>query len=198
MPNSRLKVVESGPNREARRAQHAPRKLSIACGQNKPPGFKGIDLAGNADIVWDLFNFPWPIKTSSVQEVECSHFVEHIPHGTDYTTDLWWLFFDEMHRIMKKGATASIVHPYSRNDRAFWDPTHRRFIHETSWYYLDKDWRKANGLDHYPVSCDFEVVVINGMGIADDIATRNDQQQAYARSHYFNVIADLQVILKAR
>lgn len=194
MPNSRsLRAVKPEPD-----GARAPRKLSIACGQRKPKGFTGIDLSGDADIKHDLFEFPWPIKTSSVQEIECQHFVEHIPHyRPGWDRDGWWLFFDELHRIMKKGAIANITHPYSRNDRAFWDPTHERFIHEVTWYYLDKDWRKAQGLDHYPVSADFEVVTISG-ALPDEIASRSDQQQQYARNFYFNVVADLAVVLKAR
>jgi len=178
---------------------YAPKKLSLACGQNKPPGFKGIDLAGDADITHDLFVVPWPIKGGSVQEVECSHFVEHIPHWRPgWESDGFFRFFDELHRVMKKGGIARFVHPYAMSVRADWDPTHERRIHEMTWYYLDPSWRKANGLDHYSVSCDFEVVTINGMGVPDDIASRNEEQQAYARNHYWNVVADLEVILRCR
>jgi len=180
-------------------AAQAVKKLSIACGQNKPAGFKGIDLAGDADIQHDLFKFPWPIKTSSVQEVECSHFVEHIPHRLPgINRDVWWEFFDELHRVLKKGGTATIVHPYSRSDRAFWDPTHERFIHEMTWHYLNKEWREMNKLDHYPVSCDFEIVTINGVGLDPGYESRNAEQQQYMTRHYFNVLADLQVTLQAR
>jgi hypothetical protein len=109
---------------------HAPRKLDIACGQRKQAGYKGIDIAGNPDIVHDLNDFPWPIKTSSVKEVFCSHYVEHIPHWMPgWERDGWWMFFDELYRIMAKGATALFFHPYAKSDRAFWDPTHTRYVH---------------------------------------------------------------------
>lgn len=175
-------------------------KLDIACGQNKTPGFKGIDLSGNADIVHDLFNTPWPVKTRSVTEAVCNHFVEHIPHYLPQFEgrDGWWVFFDELYRCMKPGGIARFVHPYVMNGRAFWDPTHTRYIHEVSWYYLDKGWRAAQGLDHYPVAADFEVVTIEGVGIADDVATRSDEAQAHMRAHNWNVIADLAVTLKRR
>jgi hypothetical protein len=177
---------------------HAPKKLDIACGQNKQPGFKGIDLAGDADIVHDLNVYPWPIKTSSVKEVFCSHYVEHIPHWRPgFEKDGWWLFFDELHRIMAKEATAYFVHPYAQNARAFWDPTHERYIHEVTWYYLDREWRKANGIDHYGGSCDFEVVTINA-GFMGDLANRNAEQQGFSRTHYWNALGDLEVTLKVR
>jgi hypothetical protein len=178
---------------------HAPKKLDIGCGQNKQTGFKGIDIAGDADIFHDLWETPWPIKTSSVEEAFSSHLVEHIPHWRPgWDRDGWWRFFDELHRVMKKDGVVQIIHPYTMSVRAFWDPTHTRYIHEMTWYYLDPAWRAANGLDHYPVTCDFEVVVINGVGITDEITTRNAEQQAFSRNHYWNVIPDLHVTLKAR
>ena len=85
-----------------------------------------------------------------------------------------------------------------KSDRAFWDPTHVRFIHEVTWYYLDVNWRQAQGLDHYDVTCDFEVVTIEGTGLADELAARSQETQNFARNHYWNTIPDLRVILKAR
>jgi predicted SAM-dependent methyltransferase len=177
---------------------HSPTKLDIACGQNKAEGFTGIDLAGDADIVHDLFSFPWPIADGVVEEVNCSHFVEHIPHALPgQTVDGWWLFWDEVHRITKPGAVVNVTHPYVKSDRAFWDPTHVRFIHEQTWYYLDAEWRKAQGLDHYPVTADFNVVTISG-SIADDIATRALEVQTFARAHYWNALGDLTIRLERR
>jgi hypothetical protein len=177
-----------------------PSKLDLACGQKKTSGFTGVDISGEADVTCDLFQFPWPFDTSSVSEVVCNHFVEHIPHYLpEYNgVDGWWLFFDELYRIMKKNGTAKFVHPYVMSGRAFWDPTHVRYIHEVSWYYLSKEWREMQGLDHYPVKCDFEVVNIDGTGIPDDVMNRSQEQQLYQRNHYWNVVADLVVIIKAK
>ena len=117
---------------------HAPKKLDIACGQNKQKGFKGIDIAGDADIFHDLNEIPWPIKSNSVEQVFCSHFVEHIPHWRPgWEADGWFSFFDELYRVMKPDATAEFIHPYVTSVRAFWDPTHVRYIHEVSWHYLN-------------------------------------------------------------
>lgn len=179
---------------------YAPKRLDIACGQRKAPGFVGIDLSGDADITHDLFSYPWPIKPRRVQEVRISHFVEHIPHHRPEwgAVDGWWKFWDEVHRITKPGAKVEITHPYVMNGRAFWDPTHVRFIHETTWYYLDAEWRKVQQLDHYDTTADFEVVVIEGSGVAEDIQLKNHEAQAFARNRYWNVIADLRVELRRR
>lgn len=179
--------------------QYAPKKLDIACGQRKREGFTGIDLAGDADIVWDLFQYPWPIKSGSVQHIYISHFVEHIPHyRPDWDKDGWWVFWDEIHRICRKGAKVEVIHPYVRSDRAFWDPTHVRFIHEMTWYYLDPEWRKAQGLDHYDTAADFEVTVVAGTGLANEFLTRSEETKAFAQAHYWNVIPDLTVELRKR
>jgi hypothetical protein len=175
----------------------AVKKLDIACGLRKTKGFKGIDISGNADIVHDLNTFPWPIKTSSVQEAICSHYVEHIPHWRPgWDRDGWWLFFDELHRIMAPDGRATILHPYVKSDRAFWDPTHVRFIHELTWYYLSAEWRQIQGLDHYDVGCDFEVVAITS-DLQGDLGSKNHEHQNFARNHYWNANGDLQVILRA-
>lgn len=174
----------------------AVRKLDIACGQNKTKGFKGIDRYEGADITHDLFSFPWPIKTSSVKEAVCNHFVEHIPHSRpDWDFDGWFMFFAEVHRISANGATITLMHPYVWNDRAFWDPTHVRFIHWMSYYYLNKEWRTQQGLDHYAPDIDFEIVSIDGQ-MADTFASRNDEAQNFAREFYKNSVGDLQVILR--
>lgn len=176
-----------------------PRKIDLACGLNKTPGFVGIDIAGDADIVHDLLVTPWPLKDDTVTEAVCHHFVEHIPHWRPgFDRDGWFVFFNELYRVMKNNGKATFTHPYAKHDRAFWDPTHERYIHETMWYYLDKSWLEMQGLSHYPSLCDFEVTLIDGVGVPDSVAARNHEHQAFARNHYWNVIADLSVTLKAR
>lgn len=177
----------------------AVKKLDIACGQDKKKGFKGIDLSGDADITHDLNITPWPIKTNTVEEVNCVHYVEHIPHHRPEwgTKDGWFVFFDELHRILKPDGVAEFIHPYVWHARAFWDPTHVRFIHEVTWYYLSRQWREANQLDHYQADCDFEVVTIEGVGLSDESNSWNQERQQFSRNHYINLIPDLHVIIRA-
>lgn len=187
-----------------------PLKLSLACGDNKPEGFMGVDIAktASADYVQDLFQFPWKqFADNSVDEIECSHFVEHIPHGNGYH-DPFFQFFDEVHRILKPAefdpsnpniATKgfmTIVCPYYSSMRAWQDPTHQRAISEASFLYLNKQWRKDNKLDHYDVTCDFDFSY--GYVLSPDWQTRSQEAQAFAMKHYINVINDIQVMLTKR
>jgi hypothetical protein len=55
-------------------------KLDLGCGQNPKDGFEGVDIrGGKAKHVVDLFKFPWGFADNSVDEIHCSHFMEHIP-----------------------------------------------------------------------------------------------------------------------
>lgn len=142
------------------------RKLDLACGQTPLDGFEGVDIFTGAKHVVDLMKYPWPFEDSSVAELHCSHFIEHIPaihvnddgspaHGTT-GRDALFRFFDECYRILVPGGKMRVQWPALRSNRAFQDPTHRRFIpEETIALYLNADWRKLNHLDHYNVICHF-------------------------------------------
>jgi len=166
-------------------------KLDLACGDNKREGFQGVDVHKTpaVDIVADLFKPKWPIKSNSVDEVHCSHFIEHHP-------DLC-LFWSELYRIMKPGGTATIIAPYGKNNRAWQDPTHCRAIVEESFFYLDKNFRKMNKLDHYLADVDFEFTVVY-VGIDPMWQNRSEEARNFAIKHHWNVVADLQATLKKR
>jgi hypothetical protein len=187
-----------------------PLKLSLACGGNVPEGFKGVDIVktSSADYVQDLMKFPWSqFADNSVDEIECSNFVEHIPHG-DSRDDPFFQFFDEIYRILKPAefdpnnpniplkGIARIVCPYYSSMRAWQDPTHQRAISESSFLYVNKQWRIDNKLDHYPVSCDFDFSY--GYVLAPQWQNRSQEAQSFAIQHYINVVTDIQVQLIKR
>jgi hypothetical protein len=185
-------------------------KLSLACGGNKPEGFKGVDIVKThaTDYVFDILKFPWrDIGDESVDEIECSNFVEHIPHG-DSRHDPFFQFFDEIYRVLKPAefdpvnpniptkGFARIVCPYYSSIRAWQDPTHQRAISEMSFLYLNKEWRKNNQLDHYPISCDFDFYY--GYVITPEWQNRSQEAQQFAIQHYINVVTDISVQLVKR
>jgi hypothetical protein len=187
-----------------------PLKLSLGCGGNVPEGFKGVDIikVDGVDYVQDLLKFPWSqFADNSVDEIECSNFVEHIPHGDSFN-DPFYQFFDEIHRILKPATfdpnnpnipltgIARIVCPYYSSIRAWQDPTHQRAISEASFLYLNKQWRIDNKLDHYPVSCDFDFNY--GYILSPQWQNRNQEAQTFAIQHYMNVVSDIQVQLIKR
>jgi len=187
-----------------------PLRLSLACGDNKPEGFKGVDIAptASADYALDLLSFPWKqFADNSVEEIECSHFVEHIPHGDGYH-DPFFQFFDELYRILKPAefdpnnpnialkGFARITCPYYSSMRAWQDPTHQRAISEASFLYLNRQWRLDNKLNHYPVTCDFDFSY--GYVLQPEWQNRSQEAQAFAIQHYHNVVSDIQVLLTKR
>lgn len=182
-------------------------KLDLACGQNCREGFEGVDIWDGAQHKVNLLRFPWPFETSSVHELHCSHFIEHIPMefvddsgnyvpcGTPGAKDLFFKFFDECYRILKPDAWMTVITPCARNNRAFQDPTHRRFIVAETFFYLFKSFREQNKLDHYNVTCDF-AGDINPTVFAEMNARAPEvQQQKFTEC--WNVILDWHAKLKA-
>lgn len=187
-----------------------PLKLSLASGEHVPEGFKGVDIVKTkaATYVQDLLSFPWKqFADNSVDEIECSNFVEHIPHG-DSRNDPFFAFFDEIYRILKPAefdpanpniplkGFARITCPYYSSMRAWQDPTHQRAISEASFLYLNKQWRIDNQLEHYPVSCDFDFSY--GYLLMPEWQNRSQEAQTFAIQHYINVVSDIQVQIVKR
>jgi hypothetical protein len=185
-------------------------KLDLGSGQHPAEGFKGVDIAPMSDFQFDLCSgadFPW--EDSSVDELRCSHFIEHIPmaylvHEDGTTQDAFFRFFDECWRIIKPGGSFHLVWPALWNDRAFQDPTHRRFIPVATMLYLNAEWRKANALDHYNVKCHWAVVshsptILTQPRFEGDIPInqRPDLVQRRMFIECVNVVQDNHVVLKA-
>ena len=175
-----------------------PLRVDLACGQNKRPGFYGVDIAkcDGVDEVVDLEQYPWPFEDGSVEELFASHYVEHV---SDMNR-----FMEEVYRVLRppgkdeygkptQGGKFELIVPYLRNVRAFQDPTHKQFISEERFLYYNKEWRVANKLDHYPISCDFDFTY--GYGMSPEWASRNEEARAFAIRHYWNVVQDLHCTL---
>ncbi len=180
------KIIRFTANKKHFELLH-PFRLDIACGQNKTPGFFGVDIAPGegVDVVWDLEQFPWPFPDNSVDEAVCNHYIEH-------TKDLI-AFMNEVHRILVPGGQVLFRAPYYNSMRAWQDPTHTRAISDATFLYYNKDWMKANKLDHYPITADFDYTF--GYDFTPDWAMRSEEARAFAVRHYTNVVSDIQAIL---
>lgn len=177
-----------------------PLKLDLGCGQRKVEGFVGVDICAclGVDVVHDLMKFPWPWESDSVAEVFCSHFIEHIPHRAfgDNGPDPFFMFFDELYRVMKVGATGKFIAPYYSSMRAWQDPQHTRAISDATGLYLNKGWRVANKLDHYPIHCDFDYVI--SYDVPNTIMVRSEEWRQFAFTHYSNTISDVHLVVTKR
>lgn len=182
-------------------------KLDLGCGQNPKEGFEGVDVrGGKAKHVFDLFTFPWPFEDSSVEEIHASHFLEHIPAreveerdlvGKDKRylgADMLFAFMDECYRILKPDCWMHVVVPSGRSNRAFWDPTHRRFFMQETFLYFARDWRTQQGLDHYRVACNFGVEVTHSMPQEEGL--KSGEAQSARFSTLWNVTVDWHAKLK--
>lgn len=193
--------------------------LDLAAGQNPREGYEGVDIWPGAKHCVNLWKFPWPWADNSVDGLHCSHHIEHIPcreveerdilidpkkDGVEaykkaveewVGRDMFFAFFDECWRIMKHNGKMSVITPCARNNRAFQDPTHRRFIVAETFLYLNEGFRKGNKLDHYRVKCNFDVradpVVLTEMSLLHPEA----QQRRFTES--WNTIIDWSANLTA-
>lgn len=181
-------------------------RLDLGCGKNTPEGFKGVDMfEPTAHYRFNLLKFPWPLEDSSVDELHCAHFVEHIPMvyasgrqipADETDRDLWCAFFDECWRVLKPKGKMTVITPHVQSIRAFQDPTHRRFHSEANFVYLDKNWRSMNKLDHYLGAADFGVVVDRIFPTEETL--RHPEAQMLRAQHYWNTVFDLKATLTAR
>jgi SAM-dependent methyltransferase len=169
-------------------------KLDLGAGKHCKEGFDGVDRVKLDGIkyVHDLKKTPWPWKDSSVDEVHCSHFLEHL------TGEERIPFMAELWRVLKPGAKAVIVVPDYRSVRAIQDPTHKfPPIGPQSFMYWNAEWRNAQGNDiHYienghPINFDFS------WAESYDPVWGNRAQDArvFGANHYNNVVQDIIVTM---
>ncbi len=168
-----------------------PLKLDLGCGEVPREGFTGVDLYAKGAKKVNLFKFPWPWKSNSVEEIHSSHFFEHVPQIIRVR------FMDEVYRVLIPGGKATFITPYWSSMRAVQDPTHQwPPICEASYLYFNKKWREDNKLTHYLGKCDFDFTF--GYSADQEMASRDQNVQAFWVKHYINTAQDLQVVMTKR
>ncbi len=187
-------VVDTKVKSNGRRVKKAKQliKLDLACGQNKQEGHVGVDVIGaqGVDVVLDLFGLnPWPWEDESVEEIFCSHFLEHIPHSQP-NEPIWYHFWNECYRVLIPGGKMRVISPYYSSMRAVQDPAHVRSICDATFLYLWQDWIKQNKLDHYPVHCNFQFQCSYTISNQEYMG-RNPEYTTRGVKYYFNVVDDL-------
>ena len=95
------KKMDSTPNSQGLR-------LHLGCGNKILPGWTNVDfLNPKADQEVDLFTFPWPWESSTVDEILMEQFLEHFPNLIDAVR--------EIHRVLRNGGKIRVVVPHARS-----------------------------------------------------------------------------------
>ena len=117
-------------------------RLNLGACDRRIEGFISVDIAPPADQLVDLAG-PWPWPDSSVDEVMALDVIEHISDADVREASGWqWTqpddpesegtiptgrihFMNELHRVLKPGARATIETPNAAKGVGYWqDPTH--------------------------------------------------------------------------
>lgn len=120
------------------------RRLNVGCGRNVLPGWINLDIAKlpGVDIVADIEKCggtPLPLDSDSIDEFLLSHVIEHIHASLD--------LMQELYRVAKPNAKATIRVPFGGSDDAWEDPTHVRAYFFNSFGYFSQPayWRADYG-----------------------------------------------------
>lgn len=171
-------------------------KLDLACGDNKKEGFIGVDMVetSSVDIIHNLNIYPWPFEDNSVDEIYCSHYIEHIPHNIGNLKDKrdgLIQFMDEVYRILKPNGKINLIAPYYKSQRAFGDPTHCRYVGDLSFPYYNKEWRDINKLDKYSIRCDFDITY--SYYIDNEYTLKSEEVRNKAFREDWDAISDIMI-----
>lgn len=147
--------------------------------------------------VMDVRKAPWPWPDGSVEEIHCSHFLEHLTAMERVS------FVNECQRVLKPGGKVTVVVPHWASSRAYGDPTHQWPPVSEMWFmYISKAWRSANAphtdAKHLAggFACDFEATW--GYSMRGDLMVRNTEYQQYALTNFKDAAQDIVATLTKR
>ena len=175
--------------------EEQPLRIDLGCGPHPREGFVGVDMfkMDNVSIVCDLAKVKWPFKDNSVDEAHAAHFIEHLTN----LGDKWERthFFNELYRVLKVGAKATLIFPHWASNRYYGDPTHKEPFSEMGFLYLNKTWRQEQAphsdskwLKH-GYKCNFDTTY--GYNINPMLVSRNQEFQQNAINWYKEAAQDI-------
>jgi SAM-dependent methyltransferase len=109
-------------------------KLDLGCGTRKRGrDYIGVDLlpGPGVDIVGDAGDVLGEIPSGVVQEVYCSHFLEHVPDPI--------ALLSEISRVLREGGDVRVIVPHFSNPYFYSDPTHVRAFGLYSLCYIVRE-----------------------------------------------------------
>lgn len=110
------------------------RTLNVGCGKDRSAdGAVTIDINPriSPDIVHDLNQLPWPLRTNEFDAIYCKDVLEHLDNIVKT--------MEEIHRIARPGATVYIATPHFSCANSYTDPTHRHHLGVFSLDYFTGD-----------------------------------------------------------
>jgi SAM-dependent methyltransferase len=104
--------------------------LVLGCGLRKPPGSIGIDSNPHtvADILHDLNQTPYPLKSNQFDLIICHDILEHLDDMVSV--------MKEIHRLGKDGSYVEIKTPHFSSILSWDDPTHKHHFTSRSFDYF--------------------------------------------------------------
>lgn len=178
-------------------------RLNLGCGKTTMEGFVGMDRRKfpGVDIVHDINDYPWPFADESVEEIHCSHVLEHFDHNRHNPERV--RIMNEMYRILVPGGKATIITPHWASNRAYGDFTHAdKPVCEMFYYYVSKEWRVLNAPDNDiewnkdGYFCDFDATW--GYSLNQAIQTRSLEYQQHALAFWKEAAQDMVATLVKR
>ena len=126
-------------------------RLDLGCGRNPRSGYIGVDLRDYGQTVVADLRAPWPWADDSVEDVHCSHFLEHL------TAVERMHFVNELYRVLVPGGSCRLIVPHWASAIAYGDLTHQwPPVSEYWFFYLSKSWRERNAAHNDIYQCDFD------------------------------------------
>lgn len=166
------------------------KKLNLGCGKHILPGWINVDrvLLDGVDLIADLDDCQHtrlPFSDSSIDEFLASHILEHLHHPLP--------LMEELHRIAKPNAIATIRLPYGSSDDAFGDPTHvRQYFIQSFNYFAQPFYFWAD----YQYRGDWQTQKITLLVSAQRYEGKTAEQILFEVNSYRNVVQEMIVELQ--
>jgi SAM-dependent methyltransferase len=166
-------------------------RLNLGSGKEVREGFDGVDkIDFGQQYIKDVFPFLKKLKADSVDEAYSRYLLPCFTKGEIN------IFFNELCRVLKPGATFTLILPAWNAAGGYGHPHFQTEIKEGFFYFLNKDWRVANAPEVTDLTCDFDPTW--GYNMHPAIVTRNQEYQQFALSNYCNSALDIICTLKKR
>ena len=137
-------------------------RIDFFSGHAKAPNHIGVDIVKEADIVLNLDdpNLELPFDSNSIDGARAHQGIEHIHNGI--------AFFNEVYRVLIKGAELELSTPLAGTPQFWQDPTHVKGYVIESFQYFVKDSPFQKEKDEYGITANFELVrgaIIDGWNL---------------------------------